>query len=89
MINPLSQDLNGGLGTILLLSWHVEIIHKHHYLLSNGWTIYATLPPVKRSVADEEGRGITSPNGTRLLCVRDFWQTSQVNRNGNRLQVQV
>jgi len=52
MINPLSQDLNGGLGTILLLSWHVEIIHKHHYLLTNGWSIYTTLPPAKRTITE-------------------------------------
>lgn len=50
MINPLSQDLNGGLGTILLLSWHIKIIYKHHNLLTNSWSIYTTLPPVKETI---------------------------------------
>ena len=67
MINPLSQDLDGRLGTILLFSWHVEIIHKHYYLLTNGWPIYTTLPSVKRIISEiscrlKEGRGITSRN---------------------------
>lgn len=52
MINPLSQDLNGGLGTILFFGWHVEIIHKHHYLLTNGWSIYTTLPPAKSAITE-------------------------------------
>ena len=48
MINPLSKDLDGGLGTILLFSWHVKIVNKHYYLLTNGWAIYTTLPSVLR-----------------------------------------
>ena len=67
MINPLSQDLDGRLGAILLLSWHVKIVNEHYYLLTNGWSIYTTLPPVKRIISEissrmKEGKGITSRN---------------------------
>ena len=67
MIDPLSQDLDGGLGTILFFSWHVEIIHKHYYLLTNGWSIHTTLPSVKRIISEissriKEDKGITSRN---------------------------
>ena len=42
MINPLPQDFDRGLGTILLLGWHVEIIYKYHHLFANGGSINAS-----------------------------------------------
>ena len=47
LVNPLSQNLNGRLGTILLLGRHVQIINKDNQTLSWGWTIHSFLTPRK------------------------------------------
>ena len=43
MVRPLSQQLDGRLCSVHLLGWHVEVVHKHHTLLTHGWTKH-TLP---------------------------------------------
>ena len=50
MINPLPQDFNGWLGTILLLGWHVKIIYKHHHLLADRRSIHTTPSSTRQSV---------------------------------------
>ena len=50
MINPLPQDFNRWLGTILLLGWHVKIIYKHHHLLADRRSIHTTPPSTRQSV---------------------------------------
>lgn len=42
MIDPLPQDFDRGLGTILLLGRHVEIINKYHNLFANGGSVNAS-----------------------------------------------
>lgn len=38
MVHPLSQQLDGWLGTVGLQGWHVHIINKEDEITSEGWT---------------------------------------------------
>ena len=37
MVHPLPQDLNRGLGPVLLLGGHVEIVDKYDALVAKRW----------------------------------------------------
>ena len=45
VVQPLSEQLNGWLGTVLLFGWHVQVIHKHHCFLTHGRTVNTFTPP--------------------------------------------
>ena len=47
VINPLSQQLNGRLRSILLLGRHIEIINKHYTLLAHWRTIHTLTTPAE------------------------------------------
>lgn len=40
VINPLPQKFNWRLGTIFLLGWHTEVIHKYHRLFVHWWSVH-------------------------------------------------
>lgn len=44
LVDPLTEDLYGGLGPVLLLGRHVQVIHKHHQFLPQRWAIHTLLP---------------------------------------------
>ena len=52
VVHPLSQQLNGRLSTVLLLSWHVEVVHKHHTPPPHGRAIH-TLPAAVKLAHDD------------------------------------
>lgn len=44
LVDPLTEDLYGGLGPILLLGRHVQVIYKHHQFLPQCGAIHTLLP---------------------------------------------
>ena len=50
LIDPLSDNLDGRLGAILLHHGHVEIIHEDTHLFTNGRAIKVTPPSETRSI---------------------------------------
>ena len=48
VVLPLAKELNGGLSSILLLGWHVQVIHKYHPLLPHSWAVHTLTTPVVR-----------------------------------------
>lgn len=54
LINPLTKDLYGGLGPVLLFGWHVQVIHKHHHFLPQCGAKHTLLPPeIYKSVQNQ------------------------------------
>ena len=48
VVQPLSQQLDGRLGAVLLFGRHAQVIHKHHRLLVHGRAIHTLAAPEKQ-----------------------------------------
>ena len=48
VVLPLAKELNRGLSPVLLLGWHVQVIHKYHSLLPHSWAVHTLTTPMVR-----------------------------------------